>query len=410
MSSPAVPLPVVKPKALNCPNCGAAVEIRGFAHALNVVCPNCLSVLDATTPELAILQKFHAKQRYQPLIALGSRGTLRGVTYELIGFQVREVADDDDAYHWSEYLLFNPFQGFRYLSEYNGHWNFIRTLRVLPRVTNATAVVYNGLTYRHSDQSAPTTTFVLGEIPWQVRVGDKAVTHDYVSAQWMLSSDETDNEVTWSQGEYCSGTQIWEAFGLRTLPPAAEGIFANQPSNLGKGLGAAWKRYGLFLIALLLLAAIHGVTSARKTVFDQKYTFTQGSGEPSFVTPEFELDRPTNLRVSVQTGLKNDWAFFGLALIDSTSGHTRDFGFEIQNAPDEGSPNKSVTLPKLEPGKYYLRVEHEKDPGTSVSYDLRIQAGVPSYGWFWLAAFLLLIPPVMATIRYSSFEVKRKQL
>jgi hypothetical protein len=32
---------------------------------------------------------------------------------------------------------------------------------------------------------------------------------------------------------------------------------------------------------------------------------------------------------------------------------------------------------------------------------------VPGYGWFWLAALLLLIPPIFVTIRAASFETRR---
>ena len=39
---------------------------------------------------------------------------------------------DGIEYRWSEYLLYNPYKGYRYLTEYNGHWNDIRTLRALP--------------------------------------------------------------------------------------------------------------------------------------------------------------------------------------------------------------------------------------------------------------------------------------
>ena len=66
--------PVAKTKALSCPNCGGPVEIRGFSHTLTAVCPQCMSVLDATSPTFKILQTFQAKERIQPRIPLGSRG------------------------------------------------------------------------------------------------------------------------------------------------------------------------------------------------------------------------------------------------------------------------------------------------------------------------------------------------
>src|SRR5262245_23764963 len=114
MSSPLVAPPVVKPKSLFCPNCGGPVERRGFGHTLTVVCPQCLSVLDASTPLLQILQKIEDRQRRVLSIPLGTRGRFDGVTWETIGFQARSVTSDGVMYEWEEYLLFNPYHGFRY--------------------------------------------------------------------------------------------------------------------------------------------------------------------------------------------------------------------------------------------------------------------------------------------------------
>ena len=77
-------------RSLNCPNCGGTVQVRGMGRTISVVCINCLSVLDTRTPSLTVLSQFQAKERYQPLIPLGTRGKLRGDLYEVMGFQVRE--------------------------------------------------------------------------------------------------------------------------------------------------------------------------------------------------------------------------------------------------------------------------------------------------------------------------------
>src|SRR5947209_3929886 len=136
MSSLAVSPPVVKAKALSCPNCGGPVELRGFAHTLTVVCPSCHSVLDASTPLVTIIQKVQHAQHINPLIPLGSRGTFENTVWEAIGYQIREIQSEPGE-GWSEYLLFNPYKGFRYLSEYHNHWNYIRLLPALPEQTGA---------------------------------------------------------------------------------------------------------------------------------------------------------------------------------------------------------------------------------------------------------------------------------
>ena len=63
----------------------------------------------------------------------GSRGSIRGVLYEVIGFQRRTIQVEEISYSWHEYVLFNPIKGFRYLTEYAGHWNDVSILRCAAR-------------------------------------------------------------------------------------------------------------------------------------------------------------------------------------------------------------------------------------------------------------------------------------
>ena len=78
-------------------------------------------------------------------------GHWRGHPFEVIGYQYRYIVVEDEQYGWEEYLLFNREQGFRYLSEYQGHWNDITTLRALPESTSASgrpAARYGGRTFQ----------------------------------------------------------------------------------------------------------------------------------------------------------------------------------------------------------------------------------------------------------------------
>ena len=419
MASSIVSPTVVKPKSLSCPNCGAALELRGFAHTLNVVCPNCMSVLDASSPELQILQKFHAKQRIVPKIPLGSRGNLQGTMYEVIGFQTREVTVDDDIFSWDEYVLFNPYKGFRYLSEYQGHWNFIRVLSALPielRASGKPAVRMQDRTYIAFDTVSARTSYVLGEFPWQVRVGDTVAVQDYISPPYMLSGEGTEGEITWSLGEYIAGAQLWQAFRLTAPAPAASGIFANQPAPMQGKVRSSWRTWLWLNVALAAIALLVSTMSGNKQVFEQSYTFTPGSKtEASFVTPAFDVTgRTSNLELLIHTDLDNNWAYFGFALINDQTGQTFDFGREVSyyrgGGETEGKPNDSVIIPSVPSGRYYLRVEPEMSTQASFAsmhYDLALRRDVPNYSFFWLAALLLLIPPIVTSIRSASFEAAR---
>jgi hypothetical protein len=417
MSSTLVSPPMVKARSLACPSCGAAVELRGFAHTLSAVCPHCLSVLDATSPEFEILQKFQGKQRVQPKIPLGSRGQLSGVTYEAIGFQQREVVSGDDIFCWDEYLLFNPYRGFRYLTEYQGHWTFVRVLSALPEPTrkaSKAAVRAGGSTYVHFDTLNASTSFVLGEFPWQVRVGDKAVCQDFIAPPYMLSSEQTEGEITWSLAEYIEGPKVWQAFQLPGSAPYASGIFANQPSPYAGKVGPAWRTWLWLNVLLFAIMILFNVSRSNREVFAENYTYYSGrTSDAAFVTPSFELKgRDSNVEVSIHTDLNNNWIYFAFALINEDTGQAYDFGREVSYYRDsdgtEGSRNNSVVIPQVPAGKYYLRVEPETSPSAAaVSYQLAVRRDVPTYVLFWIAAALLLIPPALKTVRSASFETRR---
>ncbi|MBZ5612005.1 MAG: DUF4178 domain-containing protein [Acidobacteriia bacterium] len=417
MSSTLVSPPMVKARSLACPNCGAPVELRGFAHTLNAVCPNCLSVLDASSPEFQVLQTFQGKQRVQPKIPLGSRGQLAGTTFEVIGFQQREVVSDEDVFCWDEYLLFNPYRGFRYLTEYQGHWTFVRVLSALPEPTRSgskAAVRAAGRTYVHFDSMTAKTSFVVGEFPWQVRVGDAAECQDFISPPYMLSSEATDGEVTWSLAEYTDGSKLWQAFKLPGSAPAAYGVFANQPSPYTGKVGPAWRTWLWLNVALFAIMMLFSVSRANRQVFAENYTYYSGhSTEAAFVTPTFELTgRDSSVEVGIHTDLDNNWIYFSFALINEDSGQAYDFGREVSYYHDsdgtEGGRNNSVVIPAVPAGKYYLRVEPETSPSAAaVGYQLAVRRDVPTYTLFWIAAALLLIPPILKSVRSAGFETRR---
>jgi hypothetical protein len=407
-------------KALNCPACGAAVTLRAFEHTLSVVCGNCLSILDAKDPNLQVLQQFQARERIQPVIPLGTRGKVRGDLFEVVGFQVRTITVDGVPYSWSEYLLFNPYQGFRYLTEYQGHWNDVVTLRSVPEVDTSgprpTAKLL-GERYQHFQTAKAETTYVLGEFPWQARVGDQAAVMDFIAPPRMLSRESTAAEAVWSLGEYLTGARVWEAFQLPGSPPPASGVFANQPSPYEGRAGSAWALFGILALVLVAVGLACFTFAQQAEVFRGAYSHRQGSGEASLVTDIFELKgRPSNVEVTVSTDLSNNWAYFHFALINADTSQAYDFGREVSHyfGRDsdgdwrEGGPKDTAVIPTVPAGRYYLRVEPEMDAAAAeMRYELAVRRDVPTLSFLFIAAGLLLIPPVVSSVRAAVFTQRR---
>jgi len=416
-------MPAVQAKSISCPNCGGPVQLRGFANTLSVVCPQCLSVLDASTPEVQILQKFQGKTQVKPTIPLGVRGKIGDTQYEVIGFQVRQVSTGDDSYSWDEYLLFDPYKGFRYITEYNGHWNFVHVETALPEQLHARgkpAVRFGGKTYLAFDSMRASTVYVLGEFPWKVQRGDSVACQDFVAPPSMLSSESAGGEITWSRAEYMTGPQVWQAFKLPGSPPPAYGIFANQPSPYGASVATSWSTWLWLNVALAALIFFFMMFSPGHVAFSDHYAYAQGvtsslslGTDSSFVTPAFQLDgRDSNVELSIQTDLDNNWAYFNFALINDKTGQAFDFGREVSYYHDsdgsDGNRTNSVIVPAVPSGQYYLRIEPEMATGSPfMRYELELRRNVPNYGFFGLAFLLLLIPPGFTTLRRGSFEAAR---
>jgi hypothetical protein len=374
--------------------------------------------LDAKDPALGVLETFQARERIQPKIPLGKRGKLAGSEWEAIGFQERTITVEGIPYSWYEYLLFNPYKGYRYLSEYRGHWNLGRTLRMLPLSSTSRgkpSAIVGGEKFVHFQSAKARTTYVMGEFPWRVKVGEIVDCADYIAPPKMLSAETTPGEVVWSMAQYTPGVDIWRAFNLTGAPPPPEGVFANQPSPFAGRVRNAWKLFLAFFVGLFAIMLLVALSARNEEVFRGQYHYSpRAAGEASFVTPVFEVKGHTsNVEVAVDTDLSNNWAYFAFALINESTGAAYDFGREVSRysgrdsdgAWTEGSSDDTAVVASVPPGRYYLRVEPEMDAAaTSVNYAITVKRDVPSLGWFIAALLLLPIPPIVVSIRAASFE------
>ena len=138
----------------------------------------------------------------------------------------------------------------------------------------------------------------------------------------MLSSETTDDEVTWSQGEYTPGADIWKAFALPGSRRGPRRSISNQPSPSTGKVGGIWAVFALLLMLLFVIAIMFAILSRGDTVFDEHYHYNSRlSGEPSFVTKVFDVQgRTSNLELAINTDLINDWAYFNFALINEDTG------------------------------------------------------------------------------------------
>jgi len=115
-------------KRFDCPACGGSLQLHAEGASESIVCQHCGSVLDARDERHKILAKYRQKLGSPPKIPVGTMGTVRGDKLQVIGHQRRAVRYSGVTYTWDEYLLWNPYKGYRWMAESNGHWLLLKTL------------------------------------------------------------------------------------------------------------------------------------------------------------------------------------------------------------------------------------------------------------------------------------------
>lgn len=405
--------PTLQARSFACPNCGAA---RSITHEgiVRMGCTSCGALLDTGDATVKLIERVKAKMQ-QPRLPLGSRGTLRGAAVEIIGYLRRCMQADGIEYCWDEYVCLGKDNALLWLTEYDGHWSLARTLdRSI--AANAEKATVGNEAFRHFQNYAARVQFVLGEFPWQVKVGERVQVSDYVAPPHLLSRETTDSERTWSLAEYVEPDEIAAAFVLELPLPSPRGAYANQPNpHVERHRSVCRRFWSFFLIAfaihLVLLAIVPG-----GTLLEQSLIFSPADDE-AHVTPEFRLDAETaRLEVVNEAGLNNNWVGLGLTLVNKDTGQNwqalRELsyysGVDGGESWSEGSRSNSIVFQDLPPGAYLLAIEPELDPASPpVADTLRVAHAGPRWSSLLLVTIFLAIFPIITRLRQYGFEVRR---
>jgi len=383
-----------------------------------VACPYCGSLLDATK-DLAILEALSLVP-VEPQIPLGSKGTIDGAEWTVIGLMERSVTVEGTRYPWREYLLYEPRKGFRWLVESKGHWSFAEPV-------NAGDVRQVGLqlyrcrdrTFKHFQGGQAVVDHVVGEFYWAVARGDTTESNDYVSPPFMLSSEKDESEINWSHGTYKAPREIWEAFSLPGEAPAPQGIAPHQPSPYAGRVARVW---AAALLALGLVCSIYIVFlfGGGRTVHKQSVvippTAVSGSPEAAVFTDRFIIESTGNVEIRVNAPLNNSWLYLDGALINEETGAVDEFdleasfysGSDSDGSWSEGGPEARTYVSAVPPGRYVLRLAPQWDAGHRVSgYDLVVRSRIPRFYQALVAVLLLLFWPIVLSWRAGRFEAGR---
>jgi hypothetical protein len=201
-------------RKFDCPACGGSLEVRAAGYTTTVACRYCGSVIDVASPDATLITQYHQTVA-ELAIPLGTRGTIAGVEWEAIGWQSRTAGLGQDGESWDEFLLFNPYAGYRWLVRYDGEWTFGRALESLPEMLSDDVVRWQGAKWEVEDDPAQmVTTRVVGEFYWRVKVDETVSGRTFWSGDRQLSCEQNRDEVNWTALDPIDADEVAKAFGI----------------------------------------------------------------------------------------------------------------------------------------------------------------------------------------------------
>ncbi|MBA3546686.1 MAG: DUF4178 domain-containing protein [Nannocystis sp.] len=363
-------------ESIKCLGCGGPITLHSFGAVQRVICPHCGSALaPADSGALALLEAATRKHQ-DSVLPLHARGTLDGVEWEIIGICWRRCVVEGVAYPWQEFLLFNPYRGFRWLihSNTDGHWTLGANLDGAPEIleTRHQRVRFKKRRYKHFQGANAVVTYVEGEFTWEVHVGDRADANDFIDPPHGLSIEQSSGpdgaELNFTIQQHIDAKAVWKAFARPGKPPKTRGVGALQPNPWRRHRAQIWLSFLVFLFLHAFLSKRledsrkpHTVIEEKNLAFDESISreLTIGrEGERTAIEFHFSPDP-----------LDNTWAYAEVMLINIATEQAVAFGVEASyyHGMDdgeywsEGHGRGAVTIGGFEGGKYLLQIQTQRD-------------------------------------------------
>jgi hypothetical protein len=411
-------------RTIACPNCGGSLEVRAAGFSVNLACRYCGSILDVSRPEVALIEA-HDRAAAGFDLPLGRRGVLNGTEWDVVGALRRS----DSTYTWDEYLLFNPYVGYRWLVLSEGEWQFGTMLLDCPAGdVYGGSVVWGGLNFTYEEEPEPERTVtleVLGEFYWRVQQGDEVFALVFERGEQMLSREEGAGEANWTLLVPIDSAVVAAAFApdAQARPRPRRRASPAEPAPAKRQFGDLSSMFLLAfaaMIALLLaMVLISGPVDRASGSIDAPFGVTREGVKIGTIA----VRRPWQF-VSITARARdfdNRWIDLDYSLVDRATGQSIDgyglvehySGTDSDGAWSEGQRRAVTQLGRVPRGTYDLYVDAAahgwpSDPPVvqgswslpeTIPVSIEAETGALPWGNWWTASLLLLLFPCIATWR-----------
>lgn len=398
----------VEPKLVKCPDCHTAIPVKTFPYAQSCSCNCGVRMVLKNTLDFERKGKDNRNDN-QLLLALGREGVIKGISYEVIGYAVKQ---DDHESEWREYVLYSREEGYAFLNEYEGHWIYSREAArgpILAGYPDKKEFDYKGQRFDLYNKYGFRLVETAGEFPGRAFSTARIKAWEYIAPplMWVAEQDSVER-VDCFFAEYISRDEIRSAFSVDVPSPNGQGTLA-PPFGKPKQITA------IAIAAAALLLVLHLVVtsmSASRVILYKEYRLpdTATVNPPLFVSEQFVLNkRRNNLEFTVQAPVVNNWLELDIEAVNVKTGEEYGVsqgveyysGYEDGESWSEGSNTSTEVLSELPEGTYFLRLQaSQASLGVQIQhFSLGVKTDVPVHSNFFILLLILLLWPAVTFVR-----------
>jgi len=414
-----------EPKQVFCANCNTNIEVKTFPYAQSCSCTGCgtrFAFKDAGSGFRTLKQDTGNDNALA--IQLGSKGTIKGIDYEVIGYALKEE-DNAEAARWKEYVLYNRAEGYAFLSEYAGSWLYARERGNSPVIgsNSPDSIYYKGAEYDLYNRYSIRIVDTAGEFPYDIFDDErKIVSAEFIAPPIMWIYERSREEgINWFVGEHLDKKELERQFPGAALPAQTErGVLDPRGRT---NLPLLIKTTFAGIIILTLVHFLVGFGQQQRTVFSGDLQLRDSTASSTFVSPKFTLHKwRSNLAFDLTSPVDNNWIDMEATLVNAGNGQEYSLqqtveyyhGVDDGESWSDGDTHETAYLSSIPGGDYFLRIEASRDTTNGAWSSVRdlavtVKNDVPMHRNLFIFLGMLLVWPVVAYIWFYVNERRRWQ-
>jgi Domain of unknown function (DUF4178) len=406
---------------LKCLRCSNDIIVSTYPLAQSCTCKGCGTFYSIEKKRL--ISKGNNKNNvFTPLLPIGATGSIKNISYQVVGYTQKQ---EQNAYKakWREYVLFNLTYGFAFLSEFDGHWIYVKETLASPVILNENTKTFefDKESFHLYNSYSYTVIEAKGEFPYNAFDNKNALVKEYISPPeiWIREKDSQEG-ISWFWGEHITAKEIKTAFAIDKTMPYQRGIGAVQPTgyiNIKKLIAMSL----LGVLGLLMVFMIVLSNKQNKVITQGTYYFSDSMDVIKIVTEKFTLSKwRSNMQFNISAPVSNSWFELNATLVNAETGKEYSveqgieyyYGYTDGESWTEGNHDETAYITNIPAGNYFLQMDGSREVNSSAklnSFSAKIIYDAPSYRNLWFAIFLLLLWPVINYIRNMYTEKSRWQ-